>query len=563
MKRRFVSLALCLLVLVSTFAAASCGEDENPEGTLVIDGTTDASAMTLSIWGIKGEGTTDEAIAMVEKAMSKLTETQYNTAIDLILLEEDEYEEKLEEYMEEIQAIKDAKKEAEAARKKAEKEAKAKGETLPPEPEKETESTGDETVLDEYNLPTTLYPEVADDQLDIFLITDYEMLEKFNDKGVLSALDNQLNGACKLIKSYVHPSFISAGKMSNKTVAILNQQLVGENTYMLVNKELLDKYYWDIDTFKTLDDAYLFIRDVKRSEPDYQPFVGDLSPLSCNYFSPNGDKTLFGTMLNSTAVSGDDIKPNMLFTFTAWRRYTTLYYNLNAYGCIGSETFTPEDKFGVGVLKGNANDLTPYTDNYHVVTLQSPQGTTDNIYNGMFAVSTYTKNVDRSMEVLMYLNTRSELRNLFGYGIENVHYELDNEGRLTKISDDYNMKLEYTGNCFIAHAPNGETMDYWNVAKEHNQALVLSPFFKLEVTENDIDMDYYNYTLGLANDFYAAMEACKNEEEVAATIDEYWEFYENDEMVLEWLNEEPTSQDDKPAVKTLAKFYKDWSQIRK
>lgn len=563
MKRRFVSLALCFLMLVSTFAVASCGEEENPEGTLVIDGATDASAMTISIWGIKGEGTTDEAVAMVEEAMSKLTETQYNTAIDLILLEEDEYEEKLEEYMDEIQAIKDAKKEAEAARKKAEKEAKAKGETLPPEPEKETESTGDETVLDEYNLPTTLYPEVAEDQLDIFLITDYEMLEKFNDKGVLSALDNQLNGSCKLIKSYVHPSLISAGKMSNKTVAILNQQLVGENTYMLVNKELLDKYYWDIDTFKTLDDAYLFIRDVKRSEPDYQPFVGDLSPLSCNYFSPNGDKTLFGSMLEPTAVNGDDIAPTMLFTLTAWRRYTTLYYNLNAYGCIGSETFTPEDKFGVGVFKGNANDLAPYTDNYHVVTLQAPQGTTDNIYNGMFAVSTYTKNVDRSMEVLMYLNTRAELRNLFGYGIENVHYELDDEGRLTKISDDYNMKLEYTGNCFIAYAPNGETMDYWNVAKEHNQALVLSPFFKLEVTEEDIDMDYYNYTLGLANDFYAAMEACKNEDEVSATIDEYWELYENDKMVLEWLNEEPLPQGDNPPVKSLAKFYKEWSRTKK
>lgn len=563
MKRRFVSLALCLLMLVSTFAVASCGEDENPEGTLVIDGSTDASAMTLSIWGIKGEGTTDEAIAMVEEAMSKLTEAQYNTAIDLILLEEDEYEEKLEEYMDEIQAIKDAKKEAEAARKKAEKEAKAKGETLPPEPEKETESTGDETVLDEYNLPTTLYPEVAEDQLDIFLITDYEMLTKFNDKGVLSALDNQLNGECKLIKSYVHPSLISAGKMGNKTVAILNQQLVGENTYMLVNKELSDKYYWDIDDFKTLDDAYLFIRDVKRSEPDYQPFVGELSPLSCNYFSPNGDKTLFGAMLPPEAVNGDDIAPSMLFNFTYWRRYTTLYYNLKAYDCFGSETFTPEDKFGVGVLKGNANDLTPYTENYHVVTLQSPQGTTENIYNGMFAVSTYTKNVDRSMEVLMYLNTRAELRNLFGYGIENVHYELDDEGRLTKISDDYNMKLEYTGNCFIAYAPNGETMDYWNVAKEHNQALVLSPFFKLEVPEESIDMEYYNYTLGLANDFYAAMEACKNDEEVAATIDEYWELYENDEMVLEWLNEEPFPQGDKPAVKSLAKFYKDWSRTKK
>ena len=87
--------------------------------------------------------------------------------------------------------------------------------------------------------------------------------------------------------------------------------------------------------------------------------------------------------------------------------------------------------------------------------------------------------------------------------------------------------------------------------------------YKLEVTEADIDMEYYNYTLGLANDFYAAMEKCKTEDEVAATLDEYWELYENDEMILEWLNEEPLPQGDKPAVKSLAKFYKEWSRAAK
>ncbi len=563
MKKRFISLALCLLMLTVAVFTAACDDGEPPEGTLTIDGTTDARAMTLSIWGIKGEGTTDEAIAMVEAAMSKLSEAQYNTAIDLILLEEDEYEAKLEEYMDDIQARKDAEKEAEAARKKAEKEAKAKGETLATEKAPETTPEGDETALDENGLVFTVYPEVEENQLDIFLITDFEMLMKFNDKEVISAIDNQLNGESKLIKSYVHPSLISAAKIGGKTLAVINQQLVGDYTYMLVNKELLDKYYWDIDDITTLEDAYLFIRDVERDEPEYQPIVGDLSPLNCNYFSPNGDKTIFGSMLNSTAVYGDDFAPKMLFEFTYWRNYTKLYSNLKLNGCIGSETFTPDDKFGVGILKGNAEDLEAYTDEYHVVTLQAPQGTTENLFNGMFAISTYTKDVTRSMEILTYLNTRAEFRNLFGYGIEGVHYTLDSEDRLTKISDDYNMKLEYTGNSFIAYAPNGETMEYWDMAKEHNQTLVLSPYFRFEITEEDIDMEYYEYALELADEFYAALDLCDEEDEASAVIDEYWELYENDEMVLEWLNEQPVPNGDKPAVDTLAKFYADWSRIRK
>ncbi len=563
MKKRIISLTLCLLMLAVAVFTAACDE-ESTDGTLTIDGSNDAPAMTISIWGIKGEGTTDEAIAEVEAAMSKLSQTQYNTAIELVLLEEAEYAEKLEEYMDGIQARKDAEKEAEAARKKAEKEAKAKGETLATEKAAESvEDTAEVTVLDEYNLPVTLYPEVEENQLDIFLVTDFEMLMQFNEKGVISQIDNQLNGESKLIKSYVHPSLISAAKIGGKTLAIINQQIVGDYTYMLVNKELLEKYYWDIDDIATLSDAYLFIRDVERDEPEYQPLVGDISPLNCNYFSPNGEKTIFGSMLASTAVYGDDFKPAIIFQSTYWRNYAKLYSNLKLNGCIGSETFTAEDKFGVGILKGNAEDLEAYTDEYHVVTLQAPQGTTENLFNGMFAISTYTKSVDRSMEILTYLNTRAEFRNIFGYGIEGVHYKLDDEGRLTKISDDYNMKLEYTGNCFIAYAPNGETMEYWDMAKEHNQELVLSPYFRFEITEEDVDMEYYEYMLGLANDFYAALDLCDEEDEAAAVIDEYWELYEEDEMVLEWLNEQPLPNGDVPAVKTLAKFYADWSKIRK
>ncbi len=563
MKKRTISLTLCLLMLAVAVFTAACDEGDT-DGTLTIDGGNDAPAMTISIWGIKGEGTTDEAIAQVEAAMSKLSQTQYNTAIELVLLEEDEYAEKLEEYMDEIQARKDAEKEAEAARKKAEKEAKAKGETLATEKATEpVEDTAEVTVLDEYNLPVTLYPEVEENQLDIFLITDFEMLMQFNEKEVISQIDNQLNGESKLIKSYVHPSLISAAKIGGKTLAIINQQIVGDYTYMLVNKELLDKYYWDIDDIATLSDAYLFIRDVERDEPEYQPLVGDISPLSCNYFSPNGEKTIFGSMLATTAVYGDDFKPAIIFQSTYWRNYAKLYSNLKLNGCIGSETFTAEDKFGVGILKGNAEDLEAYADEYHVVTLQAPQGTTENLFNGMFAISTYTKSVDRSMEILTYLNTRAEFRNIFGYGIEGVHYKLDDDGRLTKISDDYNMKLEYTGNCFIAYAPNGETMEYWDMAKEHNQELVLSPYFRFEITEEDIDMEYYEYMLGLANDFYTALDLCDEEDEAAAVIDEYWELYEEDEMVAEWLNEQPLPNGDIPAVKTLAKFYADWSKIRK
>ncbi len=580
MKKRVISMALSLLMLFTAMSAAACGE-KTDEDTLAL-GQEDSNAMTLTIWGVKGEGTTDEAVAAVEAAMSKITQVQFNTAIKLCLYEEDKYLDAITEKMDGIQEKIDAEEAEKEARKQAEREAKKRGETLPEtetEVPEETEDTVDETVLDEYGLPTTLYPEVEEDQLDIFLITDYEMLRAMADREVLSALDEQLSGSSKLLKQYIHPTIISAGKVNNKTVAIPNQQLVGEYTYMLINSELLNKYYYDIDNIESLADAYNFILDVKRDEPEYQALVGDTEPININYFSPNNERTLFGNMMGVDKKDGDDFEPRYLFNVTNWMRWIKLHMNIVMNGCIGSETFTPEDKFGVGIMHGTEEDLKAYdavlkedlaalpegtpVPTYYALVLQVPQGTTENVYNGMFAVSTYTKSVPRSMEILTRLNTRSDLRNLFGYGIEGEHYTVGEDGVVEKLNNDYNMKLEYTGNCFMAYVPEGKPADYWDIAKDHNTELALSPYFQFEITEEILEennlTEMYEYIVEFSDKFYADLEACTSSEQVDQVIDDYWELCEDDETVNLWINQLPIPEEgEKEAPMTMGKYYKEW-----
>ncbi len=562
-------MALSLLMLFTAIATAACGEKEKGDDTLTLDGDN-GSAMTLSIWGIKGEGTTDEAIAQVEAAMSKITQTQFNTAIDLVLYEEDEYYDAITAKMDEIQADIDEKEAAEAERKKAEREARKKGETLAETVPEETEETGpviDETVLDEYGLPTTLYPPVKDDQLDIFLVTDYEMLRTMYDREALSLLDEYLTGEAKLLKQYIHPTLIEAGKINGTTVAIPNQQIVGEYTYMLVNKGLLDKYSYNIDNIATLQDAYYFIRDVAAYEPEYQAFVGDTTPININYFSPNGQKTVVGNMLNADKKYGDTFEPRFLFGVTNWSRWIKLYKNLENYNCIGSETFTADDKFGVGIMKGTAADLADYNENYYAVVLQSPQGTVENVYNGMFAVSTYTKNAARAMEVITYLNTKSDLRNLFGYGIEGVHYTVDSDGVVKKLNGDYNMKLEYTGNCFLAYVPEGLPSNYWEIAKAHNIDLALSPYIQFEITDEIIEennlTELYEYVVTFSNNFYDELANAKTEAAVEEVLDYYWELCEEDEKMSLWIDEYPMVEDGEEPPMTMRMYYDQWFDLNR
>lgn len=73
------------------------------------------------------------------------------------------------------------------------------------------------------------------------------------------------------------------------------------------------------------------------------------------------------------------------------------------------------------------------------------------------------------MEVITYLNTNIELRNLIQYGVENVNYELDLEtGALRRLNRDYMMDLYKTGNVYMAYPEEGMPLDIWELSKKQN-----------------------------------------------------------------------------------------------
>jgi hypothetical protein len=552
MKRRLISMALCMLMIITTALTASCGkEDEVNVGTEKIE-----SALTLVIYGIKEKGTTDEAIAAVEEAMSKITEAQFNTQIKLMLYTEAEYDKVLEAKMDEIQAKLDAQAAEAEAKKAAEKEAKKNG-TAVTTAETSAESTevADETIINEYGLIETLYPEVEDTQLDIFLMTDYAMFKKYSDKGVLSALDESLSSSSKILKSYINPSLLSAGKVGKTTFAILNNQRIGDYTFMLLNKQLMDKYYYDADDFKSLSDALDFILEVGENDTSYKPFMGDTSPLNINYFTADGSKSVVGNMPSPDSKIGTSAPPKALFSVKSWTTHIKTVKVLEEKGYIGASEIKPGDKFGVGIVKGSYNDIKDFENDYYVAVLQKPQGTTENVYNGMFAVSKYTKSVSRSMEIITYLNTKADLRNLFAYGIKGVHYDLDKSGVVKKLNNDYNMKLEYTGNTFICYPPEGSSPDIWEEAKAHNLDMVLSPYFGFTFDEKQLDPAVIKGVKSFSDTFYNELKS-RSSEGIEEWLLEYWDAADVDASIQEFISTEDKNTEDEYVP--MGKLYDTW-----
>ena len=159
------------------------------------------------------------------------------------------------------------------------------------------------------------------------------------------------------------------------------------------------------------------------------------------------------------------------------------------------------------------------------------------------------------MEIITYLNTRSDLRNLFAYGIEGVNYELDKEGVVKKLNNDYNMKLEYTGNMFVAYPPEGSTPDVWENAKQQNLDMVKSPYFGFSYDESKVDPKLVSGVKSLSDKFFSALN-----NQTAATIEdflaEWWDTADADTSVKNFTASKDT--DEKDEYEPMGKIYADW-----
>ena len=96
MKRRILSLAICVVMVVSAFTMAACSGGNSEDLLKVVYGNEGNTGlnnvpMTITIYTITDETTTDEAIKDVEEALSEIAEKKYNTTIDLVLLPEETY----------------------------------------------------------------------------------------------------------------------------------------------------------------------------------------------------------------------------------------------------------------------------------------------------------------------------------------------------------------------------------------------------------------------------------------------------------------------------------------
>lgn len=569
--KKLLCLLLCIL-MVLPFALTGCSS------AIKNDDPNAAKATTIVITTIREEGTTDESIALVQDAFNQLTESLYNTHVVLNMIPASEYEEyvlKLAEknYLEGdgSQESEDDDEEEEKGKKEEKKEA---AEIFVDEDGNSYTyaQNGDMLVYDEYNRTHVKYPDAAEDQLDILLIPNVKFFNTMK-RGYVELTDSgaeitntylkELGGVLipeygTLMKKYVASYNLSALYqlgLGGQTFAIPNNTFYGKYRFLVINKELFDKYQYDPKTVTCFGDTADFITDLMENKDIATPVLNYAGYSWLTYLD-------FPSMLGlrqANSYSYDAIlKLSTTFSYTDYRKTLNLLNDLKQAGYTWSEDENvtvdsiKEQEFGVAMIEGDPNTIKDFGDDYYVVNVERPVLGND-MYDGMYSISSSCAYPSRAMEILMLLSTNESIVNLLAYGVPGTHYELDKNDMVVNRKGGYGMNWRYVGNTFLlkqCEDMSEELLKYsaddWALAKAHNRALVSSPYTGFTLVMNDEIQQDLDTFKELSDGIMARID--KYDEYVGSPA---YETYMQSEDHANYVEKNGTKQDEFPYLEYL------------
>lgn len=474
MKKSLLALVLALIMCLSIFCTG-CGSSKDEENPDVMKTDSETKAITLTLYAPTKSTTTEKEIAVVEEAFNTITQAKFNTNVVLKLIPEDEYDATIA--------------------------ATVKNANISTEPENKEDKDGK-------------YPAVKKDQLDIFLVKSFETYYELAKNGDLAPLDEEIAEPSKLLNSYVYPYLLRAAKVDGSTYGVFNNTIFGDYEYLLLNKELVDKYNYPPEKLNDISIMSMFLQEVKNNEAGVIPFLGELEAPVVYW---NDTESLIGAYLGSamsssgaidaTSYRPEALYPGNLFNSTDYMQWMKEYNELYQANCLVAETEENKNsKFAATVIEGDVTLSPTYADvygnyktddkgfkyitdaetgvDYYVSVYKRPLADNNNVFNAGFVVSASTEDIGRCMEIITCLNTDAQISNIFTYGVQDVHYTIDEKtGLVHKTTDDYAMDIENIGNIYLLK-PSDDMNDFWKFmsanewqnAKNANRESIMSPF---------------------------------------------------------------------------------------
>lgn len=295
--------------------------------------------------------------------------------------------------------------------------------------------------------------------------------------------------------------------------------------------------------FETFEQNKIYFQKVSTSSVSYIPVY--TFDKNTEYFVVSeaefdyGKFNIFGTVLNLEATLGTFVSPHLIKSNLYKNQIITLqkikengYYDKTAitYDAEKGEYIKNKD-FASAIIKGDASLKDTYGDNYYMIVLEYPNANAEELCSNLIGISSSCKNVTRAMQVLTYITTNPEFRNILQYGIEGDNYVLENKvdpetgvsyKAVKRLNNYYSMDINKTGNLFIAYPEEYMSYNIWNYGKQQNSNAVYNPMLEFNLSEHisKIDFSKMDYFNAISAKYEEKINACLTSEELEAVLNE-------------------------------------------
>lgn len=574
---------ICFILVLAMLCVAFAGCSEKTAEETMEDITNEASeaTKTLSIWLMAEAEVSPEVEEQIEAAINTITKSKFKAKIDLRYFTDEE------EYYTALNAAFDKAYEESMNFDYGSIEDWLEDDDDDEEEESETE---EETVLNEFGLPELKYPDIPDHQVDIFYINGYDNFYYYNELGLL----NDIGEYVKSLSDDIFPDFLSMmKKVGGGTYAVPTNRLVGDYTFLLLNKEALKDANYSASDFATVYDANCqdFLDIIAENYRDeYVPFYSEGNILEnipgVKYWGVDEnynfcqDFSVFGSTYTSSAKYGSTSAitygRNVLSTATFKSHVNAIKgYEFNGYYATDAEKATDKD-FAVGYVIGGADVFDTYGDEYEIITLATPFLTTELLFSDMFSVGIYTADLSRSMDVLNFMNTDDTIKNILLYGVEGVHYEfVDSKKYFDENGDPYKvvrricdkegnplylMDNAKTGNMFNAYTLEGEDPNWIKYAQRTNRdaAISLSMGFVFGYDGLPMSKEVFDDIKAISKDTYEGIMNAKTQEELDDFLKKQEFKVNNNRSVIDALTDNDPTGELGLECQTFSEIYRQW-----
>lgn len=137
--------------------------------------------------------------------------------------------------------------------------------------EEETEIIEEVTSYNEYEIAEIVYPDLQKYQVDIVYLSGFDRYNDYIENEWIQSLDEEITGASRKLTDYISSTLLGGVQIDGSTYAIPNNVSIGEYTYMMIDKELFDRYYYNVSDIEDVLDCKYFLADIAKYEDGIIP----------------------------------------------------------------------------------------------------------------------------------------------------------------------------------------------------------------------------------------------------------------------------------------------------